>query len=154
MEPGDPRQGLGRVAPPTRLQASLGRWPLIEVPARKASRTCGCCGAVDATSLIDRERFECRSCGHRANGDINAACEILRRDLHALGLTETPRPEPSWQPEQPSAPAPGDNPEAPPSSGESSPTALHASSKVRKRQSLTLIVTRTFKVFCGNPLAP
>lgn len=78
---------------------------LIEVEARNTSRTCGCCGTVDAASRVDRDRFICRSCGHEAHADTNAAGEILRRGLRQLGLAEPPRPERSWQPEEPSAPA-------------------------------------------------
>ena len=78
---------------------------LIEVPAHDTSRTCEMCGTVDGESRVDRDRFVCRTCGHEAHADVNAACEIRRRGLRDLGLTEQPRPERSWQPEEPSAPA-------------------------------------------------
>lgn len=78
---------------------------LVEVDPRNTSRTCGCCGTVDAASRVDRDRFICRSCGHEAHADVNAAGEVLRRGLRQMGLAEPPRPERSWQPEEPSAPA-------------------------------------------------
>lgn len=78
---------------------------LVEIDARNTSRTCGCCGTLDAASRVDRDWFICRSCGHKAHADLNAASEILRRGLRELGLAEPPRPERSWQPEEPSAQA-------------------------------------------------
>ena len=78
---------------------------LIKVDPRDTSRTCGCCGHVDAESRISRDRFFCRSCGHEEHADTNAAHEILRRGLADLGLTLPPRQELSWQPAEPSAPA-------------------------------------------------
>ncbi|MFN2306006.1 MAG: hypothetical protein ABR504_03440, partial [Paracoccaceae bacterium] len=47
----------------------------------------------------------CRSCGHEEHADINAAHVIRQRGLRKLGLEEQPRPERSWQPEEPSAQA-------------------------------------------------
>lgn len=78
---------------------------LIKVNPRNTSRTCGCCGHIDAESRISRDRFLCRSCGHEEHADTNAAHEILRRGLADLGLPLPPRQELSWQPAEPSAPA-------------------------------------------------
>ena len=78
---------------------------LIRVDPRNTSRTCGCCGHVDAQSRISRDRFRCRSCGYEEHADTNAAHEILRRGLAELGLPLPPRQELSWQPAEPSAPA-------------------------------------------------
>lgn len=78
---------------------------LIKVDPRNTSRTCGCCGHVDAESRISRDRFLCRSCGYEEHADTNAAHEILRRGLADLGLPPPPRQELSWQPAEPSAPA-------------------------------------------------
>lgn len=50
-------------------------------PARTSQR-CAECGHVDAANRIDRDRFECVSCGHAACADHNAARNIL-----ALGRT-------------------------------------------------------------------
>ena len=78
---------------------------LIKVDPRNTSRTCGCCGHIDAESRISRDRFLCRSCGHEEHADTNAAHEILRRGLAEIGLPPPPRQELSWQPAEPSAPA-------------------------------------------------
>lgn len=78
---------------------------LIKVDPRNTSRTCGCCGHIDAQSRISRDRFLCRSCGYEEHADTNAAHEILRRGLVDLGLPLPPRQELSWQPAEPSAPA-------------------------------------------------
>lgn len=60
---------------------------LIEVSARDTSRTCGACRVVDVASRVSRDRFVCVRCGHAAHADVNAAIEIRRRGLIALGLT-------------------------------------------------------------------
>jgi putative transposase len=51
---------------------------LIEVPPAFTSQTCSACGVVDAASR-DGQRFCCRSCGHVAHADTNAAINILER---------------------------------------------------------------------------
>jgi len=43
------------------------------------SQTCSSCGSVDARSRKSQAVFECVDCGHRANADVNAAINILRR---------------------------------------------------------------------------
>ena len=74
---------------------------LVEVPARDTSRSCASCGHVDAASRRSRSVFACVACGHEDHADTNAAIEIRRRGLVALGL-ET-RKEWSGQPGEPSA---------------------------------------------------
>jgi putative transposase len=51
---------------------------LLTVNPRDTSRTCAECGVVDADSR-EGIRFSCRSCGHEAHADTNAAINILRR---------------------------------------------------------------------------
>ncbi len=53
---------------------------VIRVPAHHTSQTCANCGHVHASNR-DGEAFQCRSCGHTAHADINAAINILRRGL-------------------------------------------------------------------------
>src|SRR5690606_35939698 len=65
-----------------KLSWSGGR--LIEVDPRNTSRTCGCCGIVDAASRIYRDRFSCWSCGYQEHADTNAARVIRQRGLLAL----------------------------------------------------------------------
>lgn len=38
------------------------------------SQRCSVCGTVDAKSRENQAVFRCRSCGHTANADVNAAC--------------------------------------------------------------------------------
>ncbi|MCA3267672.1 MAG: transposase [Azospirillum sp.] len=58
---------------------------VVEVDPRFTSQTCAACGQVDARSRLDQARFACVACGHRANADTNAARNILRRGLAAIG---------------------------------------------------------------------
>lgn len=51
---------------------------LLTVDPRNTSRTCSACGVVDGDSR-EGVRFSCRSCGHQAHADTNAAINILRR---------------------------------------------------------------------------
>jgi len=59
---------------------------LLEVSARDTSRTCAACGHVAADSRISRDLFRCADCHHEDDADVNAAIEIRRRGLTALGL--------------------------------------------------------------------
>ncbi len=59
---------------------------LLEVAARDTSRSCAACGHVDAASRASRDMFRCTACGHEDDADVNAAIEIRRRGLIALGL--------------------------------------------------------------------
>jgi len=63
---------------------------LLEVPARNTSRTCAECDHVAAESRISRDLFRCVACGHEDDADRNAALEIRRRGLVALGLRQHP----------------------------------------------------------------
>lgn len=56
---------------------------LLTVNPRDTSRTCSACGVVDADSR-EGVRFSCRSCGHEAHADTNAAINILRRGTPSM----------------------------------------------------------------------
>lgn len=56
--------------------ASAGRC-VQRVKAPYTSQTCARCGRTDAKSRIDRDRFYCVACGHRAHADANAAEVVL-----------------------------------------------------------------------------
>ena len=58
---------------------------LITVPARNTSVTCITCGTADPASRKTQEQFRCASCGHEANADLNAAENIRRQGIQALG---------------------------------------------------------------------
>ena len=68
-----------------KLKRSGGR--LIDVSARHTSQTCANCGTVDPASRQTQALFQCTRCGHTAHADVNAAIEIRRRGLQALGLS-------------------------------------------------------------------
>ena len=51
---------------------------VITVPARNTSRTCNVCGYVASENRKTQAVFKCTTCGHEANADMNAACNILR----------------------------------------------------------------------------
>lgn len=51
---------------------------VVKVPAAHTSTTCADCGATDPASRR-RSRYQCTSCGHRANADENAAQVIEQR---------------------------------------------------------------------------
>ncbi len=56
---------------------SAGR-DVVNVSARHTSQTCAECGHVEAGNRVSRAAFRCRSCGHEAHADSNAARNILR----------------------------------------------------------------------------
>jgi putative transposase len=58
---------------------------VLRVDPANTSRTCTACGAVDARSRKG-SRFDCVSCGHRADADVNAAKVILSRALEQEGI--------------------------------------------------------------------
>lgn len=64
-----------------KLRAVGGTFVLID--PRNTSRRCNPCGYVSKDSRKSQAEFECVGCGHKANADFNASCNI--RDL-AFGL--------------------------------------------------------------------
>jgi putative transposase len=68
--------------------ASAGRC-VQRVKASYTSQTCARCGHTDAKSRINRDRFCCVACGHRAHADANAAGVIL---AFATGRLAIPSP--------------------------------------------------------------
>jgi transposase len=58
-----------------------GGW-VRKAPARNTSQKCAACGAMPAKKVtLDVRTYECASCGHTADRDVNAAMNIL-----AVGL--------------------------------------------------------------------
>lgn len=43
-----------------------------------SSKTCSCCGVVKATLALSERTFACDDCGHTADRDLNAACNLER----------------------------------------------------------------------------
>ena len=50
---------------------------LILIDPRRTSMTCSACGHVSADNRQSQEKFQCVSCGHIQNADLNAAINIL-----------------------------------------------------------------------------
>jgi putative transposase len=75
-----------------------------KIPAAYTSQTCSVCGHTAAENRESQAVFRCRACGHEANADINAACNIAagravtaRGALQPLGgaVNREPQPAPS-----------------------------------------------------------
>jgi putative transposase len=81
----DPGLGSVRLRLGQKLAASGGI--LLLIPAAWTSQRCNPCGHVHPDNRPDRDTFCCVACGHAADPDVNAACNI--RD-HALGLWGDP----------------------------------------------------------------
>jgi putative transposase len=66
-------KGWGQLV--TRLeQKAPGR--VEKVNPAYTSQTCNACKVVDSKSRTSQADFECTSCGHQDNADVNAACNI------------------------------------------------------------------------------
>jgi putative transposase len=50
---------------------------LILIDPRRTSMSCSACGHASAENRKSQEKFECVSCGHEQNADLNAAKNIL-----------------------------------------------------------------------------
>jgi hypothetical protein len=61
-------------------KAKLAGVQLIAVDPRNTSRTCAECGHCEKANR-HQEKFRCRSCGHEANADSNAARNIAGRGV-------------------------------------------------------------------------
>jgi putative transposase len=62
-------------------KARLAGVTVMAVDPRNTSRTCAECGHCDKANRKSQSAFSCRSCGHQANADANAA-----RNLRALAV--------------------------------------------------------------------
>lgn len=59
--------------------------PVITVDPRNTSRTCSACGHCEKSNRRSQDKFLCKSCGHEAHADENAA-----RNIRALGICNLP----------------------------------------------------------------
>jgi len=60
---------------------------LVKVNPRNSSIECADCGHIDKENRLDQAHFRCKSCGHKANADSNAAQVLLVRGLAAQSGT-------------------------------------------------------------------
>lgn len=81
-------------------KARLAGVPVVTVDPRNTSRTCSECGHCSRDNRKSQAEFSCRSCGHRANADENAA-----RNIRALGISKLPTGLASMTNAQPEIPA-------------------------------------------------
>jgi putative transposase len=58
-------------------KAALASVALVEVPAAYTSLRCHPCGHVAPENRENQAVFRCVACGHTADADVNAACNIL-----------------------------------------------------------------------------
>lgn len=63
-----------------KLQERGGK--LIKVDPKHTSQTCNRCGHIAKENRKSQSKFECISCGHSDNADINGAKNILARGVH------------------------------------------------------------------------
>jgi IS605 OrfB family transposase len=53
--------------------------PCVSIDPRYTSQECGECGHIDKRNRKSQSEFRCKSCGHEANADLNAAGNIAGR---------------------------------------------------------------------------
>ena len=66
---------------------------VVSIDPRHTSQRCADCGHIYRGNRPSQSRFICRSCGHRANADRNAAVNI--RDKHLVGWSSPSDAAPS-----------------------------------------------------------
>lgn len=64
---------------------------VLAVPARNTSRKCPICDHTAADNRTSQAVFKCTACGHEANADVNAACNILAAGHAVLACGEIVR---------------------------------------------------------------
>jgi putative transposase len=67
-------------------KAALAGIPCVTVDPSNTSRTCAECGHCEKGNRKSQAEFSCRSCGHAAHADLNAA-----RNIRARALVNAPR---------------------------------------------------------------
>ena len=72
------------------LEQELGIASTLVEPAY-TSRTCSCCGYVDARNRRTQARFACRWCGSQLHADVNAARNIGERRSRPIGSGQATR---------------------------------------------------------------
>ena len=60
---------------------------LIKVDPKHTSQTCNKCGHVSKENRKSQSKFECESCGHSDNSDVNRTKNILARGIHGINAS-------------------------------------------------------------------
>src|SRR5690606_36294759 len=68
---------------------------LVKVSRAFTSQTCAECGYISKENRESQAFFECRSCGHAAHADLNAARNILRAGTRAQSAPSEPQSRPA-----------------------------------------------------------
>lgn len=92
---------ISRMAGMLEYKTAAAGTTLVRVPAAYTSQRCNACGHIAGQNRESQAVFECTSCGHRANADVNAARNILDRATGAWGGTrpsEARRHQPTGTP--------------------------------------------------------
>ncbi len=58
-------------------KSALNGGEVIRLNPRYTSQTCSNCGYKDSDNRLSQAKFDCKSCVHKENADINAAKNIL-----------------------------------------------------------------------------
>jgi transposase len=83
-------KALGKILTRTDDKAHNHGHVVLCVPAPGTSITCPKCGHEDADNRASRSVFICKSCGHRAHADVNAAINIRERGIKLTLAGGTP----------------------------------------------------------------
>lgn len=83
--------GLGRLRTFIEYKGAAAGVPVVAVNPRNTSRRCRACKHVAPENRESQAIFRCKSCGHRAHADTNAAGNILdaATEAHASGAWTT-----------------------------------------------------------------
>jgi len=74
-------------------KAKLAGVTVVAIDPRNTSRTCSECGHCEKANRKSQSEFECQSCGHRANADLNAARNIAARGATVMQPEVSQRPQ-------------------------------------------------------------
>ncbi len=107
-------RGWGATLTQLEYKAERAGIRFVRVDPRHTSQACNRCGSVSPDNRKKQAEFRCVECGHRDHADVNAARNILRRGLLALGPAET---TPAGAAKQTSAPVRAGAPRTPRSKG-------------------------------------
>lgn len=78
-------KGWGDLLRRADYKAKVNGSRIVRVPAAYTSQTCSACGHCAPDNRKSQAVFQCASCGHQANADVNAAKNILAAGLAVTG---------------------------------------------------------------------
>jgi len=75
---------LGLVKQFAAYKAAAANKLVLSVPAHHTSQECSLCHKIDSQSRVSQDVFQCTSCAHTDNADMNAAKVIKERGVKAI----------------------------------------------------------------------